>query len=53
MTPVMPPNTKIAMKPKTKCMAVFIRNRPVQSVAIQQKIWTPLVMAIIMLEAVK
>ena len=36
------------MNPKTKCIAAFIRSFPVHSVAIQQKICTPLVIAIIM-----
>ena len=34
-------------------MAAVMRMRPVHSVASQQKIWTPLVIAIIMLAAVK
>ena len=53
MTPVRPPSTKMKMKPKTKCMAAVMRRRPVHKVASQQKIWTPLVIAIIMLAAVK
>ena len=53
MTPVRPPSTKMTKKPSTNSSGVSKRGRPSQSVAIQQKIWTPLGMAIIMLAAVK
>ena len=41
------------MKPQTKRKGVAKRGRPVQMVASQQKICTPLGIAIIMLAAVK
>ena len=53
ITPVMPPSTKVKMKPSTNSNGVFSTGRPSQRVAIQQKIWTPLGTAISMLEAVK
>ena len=53
MTPVRPPSTKMTMKPSTNSSGVRNRSLPPQSVAIQQKICTPLGIAIIMLAAVK
>lgn len=53
MTPVSPPITKVKMKPSTKSSGVAKIGRPPQIVAIQQKIWMPLGMAIIIEEAVK
>ena len=42
ITPVSPPITKIAKKPSTQSSGVLNRGLPPQSVAIQQKICTPL-----------
>ena len=38
ITPVMPPITKSTMKPRTNSIGVGKRGRPLQIVAIQQKI---------------
>ena len=43
----------MTMKPRTNSSGVAKHGRPPQSVAIQQKIWMPLGIAISMLEAVK
>ena len=53
MTPVRPPSTKMKKKPSTNSSGVWNCGRPAQSVAIQQKIWMPLGIAIRMLAAVK
>lgn len=51
--PVSPPSTNTKKKPREKRRGVFRTGFPPQSVAIQQKIWMPDGIAIIMLAAVK
>ena len=53
ITPVRPPQTKIAKKPSIHSIGVFTAIRPDHIVAIQQKICMPVGIAIMMLAAVK
>ena len=53
ITPVNPPMMNTTTKPSTQSKGTVSRGRPSHRVAIQQKIWIPLGMAIIMLAAVK
>ena len=53
MTPVRPPMMKTKKNPRTNSSGVLKFNRPVQIVAIQQKICAAVGITIIMLDAVK
>jgi hypothetical protein len=51
-TPVRPPRMKMPKKPSTQMSGIFSHGRPPQSVAVQQKICTPLGIVMSRLDAV-
>src|SRR3954451_23342294 len=53
ITPDSPPMVKMTMKPQANSIGVAKRGRPSQMVAIQQKIWMPDGMAMVLEDAVK